>query len=149
MESEIAALAASGAITLMGLMVSDAWQQVRARVGRLVSRGGDERVVTAELEATRAELVAAERTGDTAPAMELRTEWELRLRQLLRADPAAAAELRALLADTEGLRTGMPAPTSVHNTVSGGTLHGPVIQAGTVTGTVGTNTTTVAPTTPA
>ncbi|MFE0224908.1 hypothetical protein ACFW0U_29405, partial [Streptomyces albidoflavus] len=56
-------------------------------------------------------------------------EWQLRLRRLLRADPGAAAELRALL---DEIAPAEPAAGGVviNNTVSGGTHHAPVIQVG-------------------
>lgn len=38
MDTELAALAASGATTLVSLMVTDSWAQARELVGRLISR---------------------------------------------------------------------------------------------------------------
>ncbi|MGX1638525.1 hypothetical protein ACWGUL_31245, partial [Streptomyces albidoflavus] len=54
---------------------------------------------------------------------------ECSLRRLLRADPGAAAELRALL---DEIAPAEPAAGGVviNNTVSGGTHHAPVIQVG-------------------
>lgn len=133
MEAELAALVGSGATTIVGLMATDAWTQTRDRIGRLFARGGDPAAVTLELEASRSDLVAARQTGDEASAAEVETEWRSRLRRVLQTDPAAAVELRALL---EEVGSGLAATggSVVHNTISGGDLHGPVIQTHTVHG---------------
>jgi hypothetical protein len=116
MEAELASLAVSGANTLVGLMASDGWQAVRSRVAALFRHRDD---VAGELEESRAELTAAAGTA-----------WRLRLRRLLRDDPAAAAALRELIAEyaSDADRT------VVHNTISGGDIRGSVIQTGTVNG---------------
>ncbi|KPC73020.1 hypothetical protein ADL35_29185, partial [Streptomyces sp. NRRL WC-3753] len=64
MDAELAALAASGASSLVGLRVSGAWSAARARVARLFARGGDEDQVAGELTAARAELAEADLNGD-------------------------------------------------------------------------------------
>ncbi|MFJ6214730.1 hypothetical protein ACIQGZ_15560 [Streptomyces sp. NPDC092296] len=126
MEAELAALAASGATTLVGLMVSESWTQARDRVARFFARGSGDPAPQEQLEVSRAELAAARETGDDTGAADVEAEWRTRLRRLLRADPAAAAELRALLAELGPQQT-EPAG-SVHNTINGGVQHGPVIQ---------------------
>lgn len=129
LDAELAALAASGASSLVGLMVSDAWSAARGRVARLFARGGDEDQVAGELTAARDELAEADRNGDEEHRVDIQEEWQLRLRRLLRADPGAAAELRALL---DEIAPAEPAAGGVviNNTVSGGTHHAPVIQVG-------------------
>ncbi|MDN3295350.1 hypothetical protein QWM81_15070 [Streptomyces ficellus] len=138
MEAELVALATAGATALVQQLVGETWEQVRGRVTAFFARraGTDPETVGAELETVRAELLAAEESGDeqaTADAQaEARTEWRARMRRTLQADPAAAAELRALLGD---LMPALPAPVSsgdVHNTISGGVQHGAVIQAGSI-----------------
>lgn len=126
MNGELAALAASGASVLTGVMLSDAWAQARERVGRLLARGRDDRSVHGELAAVRQDLLAARDAGDPTRIVEVRHEWEGRLRDLLLAEPDADVELRALIASLAGVVGG------VHNRMSGGVVHGPVIQAGTV-----------------
>ncbi|MFF2008531.1 hypothetical protein ACFVWY_05570 [Streptomyces sp. NPDC058195] len=127
MEAELAALATTGATALVGLMVSDAWAQARQRVAGFLARGGDTDGVDEELEASRAELVAAQDGTEPGIAADIEEEWRLRLRRALRADPSAAGDLRHLL--DEIAPGGGPAPTlTVHNTVSGGTQHAPVFQ---------------------
>ena len=127
MEAELAGLAASGATTLVGLMVSDGWAQTRERVARFFARGGDGAAEVAALQSAQAELLAARDADDAGAADDVEAEWRTRLRRMLRADPAAAGELRALLAELGPLATGGPV-VAVHNTVSGGVQYSPFVQ---------------------
>ncbi|UWE10163.1 hypothetical protein [Actinacidiphila bryophytorum] len=125
MDAELAALAAAGATALVEQMAGDAWTQVRDRVVAFFARrGGEEAAVEGELATSREELHAVGRA-------DVEAMWRIRLRRALAADPSAAAELRTILDDLapggSGLRTG-----DVHNVISGGVQHGPVIQAGNV-----------------
>lgn len=120
-EAELTALAASGATTLVGLMASDAWTQVRGRLARFFARGGEAGPVDAELELSRQELSAAGAADD------VEAEWRARLRRTLRADPAAADELRLLLAELDPAAS-RGTTVTVHNIIGGGVQHGPVIQ---------------------
>ncbi|MFJ2556593.1 MULTISPECIES: hypothetical protein [unclassified Streptomyces] len=135
MEAELVALATAGATALVQQMATDGWTAARDRVaGFLAARGwGSAESVGADLEATRAELTAAQREDDTEAVDDLHAEWRGRLRRTLRADPEAAAELRALL---DELSSDLPAQQviEIHNTISGGTYHDPVIQVGMVGG---------------
>ncbi|MEU9160665.1 hypothetical protein AB0D29_10405 [Streptomyces sp. NPDC048424] len=107
MEAELVGLATSGATALVGLMVTDAWSGVRDRVSRFLTRsttpgggdGGVQAVVAGELEASRTELAAARTDGDDALTADIEAQWRIRLRRLLLQDPAAADELRSLLAE--------------------------------------------------
>jgi hypothetical protein len=131
-EAELVALATAGATTLVQQMVTDTWTSARDRLASFLSRGStDPEAIGADLDATRAELVDAQQSGDEATAADLQAEWRSRLRRTLQADPRAAAELRTLL---EELTPPPPAPprVDVHNTITGGTQHGPVIQTGTI-----------------
>ncbi|MEV6963126.1 hypothetical protein AB0M97_28990 [Streptomyces sp. NPDC051207] len=127
MEAELAALAASGATTLVGLMVSETWTQARDRLARFFARGGDESAAEEELRVSRGELVAAREAGDEDAAADIEAAWRTRLRRALQADPTAVAELRSLLAEFEPDGGGAPAGT-VRNSISGGTQYGPVLQ---------------------
>ncbi|KPI08572.1 hypothetical protein OK074_3573 [Actinobacteria bacterium OK074] len=133
MDAELVSLAGTGATTLVTLMVTDGWEQVRSRVAAFFSRGreGEAEAVQAELESSRAELVAARAAQDEDAEADVRAEWRVRMRRTLQADPQAAAELRALL---DELLPAEPDPTagSVHNVISGGVQHGTVIQAHTI-----------------
>ncbi|SHL95164.1 hypothetical protein [Actinacidiphila paucisporea] len=129
MEAELTALATSGATTVVGLMASDAWAQVRGRLARFFARGGEAGAVDAELEQSRQELTAARAADDDLAAGDVEAEWRTRLRRTLGADPAAAEELRRLLAELDPAGAAGQAPTSVvHNTFSGGVNHGVVMQ---------------------
>ncbi|GHJ38310.1 hypothetical protein [Streptomyces sp. TS71-3] len=142
MDPELAALAAAGATTLVQQMVGDGWAQVRDRLARVFSRGsggetGDgetARTVRGELDLSREELVAARAGGDHDAADDVQAAWRSRLRRTLRADPAFAAELRALVDELTP-----PEETSrggnTYNTINGG-AHGIVVQAGSVGGSV-------------
>ncbi|MFD4633405.1 hypothetical protein ACFVYR_34010 [Streptomyces sp. NPDC058284] len=136
MDAELAALAATGATALVQQMVTDGWTQARDRIAGFFSRGrgGEEDVLVGELEEARAELVAACDAGDEETADDVRTEWRSRLRRRLAAEPAAAAELRALLDELapSPAPDAQPGSVTYNNTISGGTYHATVIQAGTV-----------------
>ncbi|GCD99328.1 hypothetical protein EHYA_07043 [Embleya hyalina] len=120
-------LAASGATTLVGLMVSESWTQARTRLAAFFTRGGSEPTGTEqELDAARRELTTAQAEGNDVVAADIEAEWRTRLRRALEADPAAAADLRALLDELTPLAATPAAP--VTNTITGGTQHGPVLQ---------------------
>lgn len=132
MEAELVALATAGATALVQQMVTDTWSSARDRIVGFFSRGpADPEAVGADLDAARAELVDAQRSADEGTVADIQAEWRSRMRRTLQADPQAAAELRALL---EELAPSLPAQQAVevHNTISGGTQHGPVTQAGTI-----------------
>lgn len=126
MDSELAALASSGATTLVGLMVSDAWAQVRERVAGFFIRGGQASTVADQLALSRQELLTAQDRGDPEVAADTHAVWRTQLRRILLADPTAAGELQALLADLEPM-TGQDTSV-VHNHINGGTQYGPVVQ---------------------
>ncbi|MEV0221233.1 hypothetical protein [Streptomyces sp. NPDC050704] len=131
MDAELTALAAAGATALVQQMVTDGWGSVRDRVGALFSRGRDEDVVVAELEESRADLVAARDGEDEEAAADVQASWRSRLRRTLRDDPEAAAELRALL-DELAQPSIASAPGTLHNTVSGSVQNSTVVQTYTV-----------------
>lgn len=123
MDAELVALASSGASTLVGLMVSDGWAQVRGRVARLLARDGDVSSAEGELERSRDEVIAARTAGDDDAGTQFEDEWAVRFRRFLRSDPDAARQLFAELR-----------AAAVNNEVSGGTFNGPVVQAGAIHG---------------
>ncbi|MFE2601171.1 hypothetical protein ACFXCZ_32570 [Streptomyces sp. NPDC059396] len=133
MEAELVALATAGATTIVQQMATDGWTRVRDRVVAFFAARGaaSPESVEADLETTRAELTTAQQDGDEAATEDLEAEWRTRLRRTLRANPEAAAELRTLV---DELTPTAPAQQTgdVYNTFSGGTNHGPVIQAGNI-----------------
>nr|WP_157166762.1 hypothetical protein [Streptomyces typhae] len=122
-------------------MVGDGWTAARERVVGFFSRrraagaagaAGGEDAVAGELDEAREELVAARDAEDADAAADVQAEWRNRLRRTLRADPEAAAELRALLAELTPADGSEGSGGVVHNSISGGVQHGNVIQAHTV-----------------
>ncbi|MEU2789184.1 hypothetical protein [Streptomyces sp. NPDC007100] len=135
MDAELTALATAGATTLVQQMVTEGWSQARERVAAFFSRrrgGGEEEALEGELEESRTELVAAQRSGDEEGAADVAAEWRVRLRRVLRDDPAAAEELRRLLAELRPEAEAGVSVREVHNTISGEVHQGTVIQAGVI-----------------
>ncbi|MEV0123590.1 hypothetical protein AB0I16_19010 [Streptomyces sp. NPDC050703] len=128
MDPEVTSLAQSAGTTLVTLMAADAWQRTRDGFTQLWQRMQPERAetVAAELEAGRADVLAAVAAHDQETLEELRLQWQGLLRRLVVARPAAADELRRLL---DELDPGGSAARQVtqHATASG---HGRVYQAG-------------------
>ncbi|MEB8343816.1 hypothetical protein [Streptomyces endophyticus] len=128
MDPEIVALAGTAGTTLVGLLTTEAWQRARDGVAALWHRAEPARAdaISAELEVTRTDLLAAQSDGDTESRDELGAEWQGRIRRLLAAHPEEARALRALV---DELRPLAPDVTSVTQqaTASG---HARVYQAG-------------------
>jgi hypothetical protein len=132
-EAELNALAVSGATALVQLMAGDAWATVKSRARALFGRGrpGETQAAAQELEQARTAVVVAANGGDRAAIAEIESRWQVRLLLLLREDPAAEDELRALMA---AAGHSSERGSTVHNTISGGDIRGPVIQTGTIEG---------------
>lgn len=101
MDPELTALTSTAATTVVQLLVTAAWKQATSAVGTLWRRVHPERVETvqAELEETRAEVLAARRVGDEQIEQALVGEWQGRLRRLVAADPQLVGELRQVVAE--------------------------------------------------
>lgn len=127
MEAELAVLATSGATAIVQLMAQDAWGTTKDRVLALFGGRGRTGVETVEpaLDETRAVAAGG---GDDMCLTELASQWQARLLVLLQQDPAAADQVRALVAESPD-QTG-----SVHNVISGGEMRGPVVQTHTING---------------
>ncbi|MFD3547748.1 hypothetical protein ACFWUW_19460 [Streptomyces sp. NPDC058655] len=134
MDTEIAALAASGASTLVSLMVTDSWVQARELVGRLFSRTGAGGATIADLDTARARLLAGG-ADDAQTTREITDRWHVHLHRLLQTGSATSDDLRDVLTSLQQL-VNVPAvlPVPVHNNINGGVQHGPVIQSGRITG---------------
>ena len=132
MDAELAALASSGATTLVGLMISDGWAQTKVRIVNLFARGSSEQAgeITAELDAAQSQLVAATGRPDETVTAGLEAEWRSRFKKLLANDPQSVSELREILneLDPEADR----GQASVHGIkmVAKATGHGRVYQVG-------------------
>jgi hypothetical protein len=85
---------------LVGAIATSTWQQVREAVTGLWRRGHPRQKaddIGTELDELREQILQARRDGDTDTERALEGAWQVRLQQLLRADPALAAELRRVL----------------------------------------------------
>ncbi len=133
MDSELAVLVASGATTLVSLMVTDSWTHARDLVGRYLTRTGADPGTFDDLQDARTLLLAADATERERTAREISRRYGARLRRLAEADDDSDGALRALL--TSLLQLSASAADSrrtVDNRISGGVQHGPVIQSGSV-----------------
>ncbi|MFE4618245.1 hypothetical protein ACFRJ7_19325 [Streptomyces sp. NPDC056747] len=83
---------------LVGAMVTDAWQQTRDGVVALWRRVHPERAEDVGEELTRLHTIVDDRQRNTDVDAAMAQLWQLRLRDLLLADPALTAELTARLA---------------------------------------------------
>jgi hypothetical protein len=128
LDGEIVSLASSAAATVVTLLATDAWTQVRAEVGALWRRlrpGPDAQDAEAVVTRDRAEIAGS--AGGEGPGRALRAEWEARFLRLVGADPSAAAELARMAGRLGGLQGGREGTVRQEATASG---HGIVVQAG-------------------
>lgn len=127
MEDGSVDLVEEAAKTLTQEMAKGSWTMVQGWITR-VFKGNETKKKKAleELEESRRELTAD--GEDALSAQEVERNWKTQLRRLLREDPAAAAELRALL-DEVAPERGTQNVTNIARDV-----HGVLIQGGTVSG---------------
>ncbi|MFE9795437.1 hypothetical protein ACFYRL_27310 [Streptomyces goshikiensis] len=107
LEAALAALAMTGATTIVGAMATTAWENTRAGTHRMFRRAGAteaEQTALLTLLDADAELVdgAAADEDSGAVRADLAPSWNRRLTALLRDHPEAAADLRELLASAHG-----------------------------------------------
>ncbi|MFJ5014187.1 hypothetical protein [Streptomyces griseoluteus] len=128
MDPEMAMLAGTAGTTLVTLLTTEAWQRARDGVASLWRRAepGRADAISAELDVTRGDLLAAQASGDLESRDELSAEWQGRLRRLLVAHPEETAALRTLLDELDPRPHAAPSVTQ-HATASG---HARVYQAG-------------------
>ncbi|WP_307835316.1 NB-ARC domain-containing protein [Streptomyces adelaidensis] len=131
MEAELAALAASGATTLVGLMVSESWEGAKRGLARFFGRRPSGDGVEGELQASSEELGSARAAGDASTQAEVRARWRQRLEEVFRDDPGAAAELAALLSELAP-----DASRTFVNLVAGGVYHGPAFHGSHIHGDI-------------
>ena len=84
---------------LVGAIATDAWQQVKRAVTGLLRRAhpGQADRVGSDLDELRQQVLQARADGDPPTEQALEGAWQLRLQDLLRADPALAAGVRQVL----------------------------------------------------
>lgn len=135
MDSELAALAASGATTLVSLMVTDSWTQARDLLGRFWARTGSDPAAIADLDNARTRLLTTDAPEDEQTASDVRAQCHARLQQLVEAGSITGDDLRVLLTALQRLAaTSATRQPAVHNDINGGIQYGPVIQSGRITG---------------
>jgi len=100
--SALASLAGSALVTAM---VTDGWEGLRGRFARLLGRGaaGGAEAAEKRLEDSRAALTGLSGTDLERAQAKQETAWQVRLGDLLEADPAVEGELRALVAEVQAL----------------------------------------------
>jgi len=84
---------------LVQAIATDAWQAVKQAVAALWRRAhlGHAENVGGELEELRRQVLQARADDDAQTEIALEGTWQLRLQELLRADPELAADLRQVL----------------------------------------------------
>lgn len=107
MDAELAVIASSAATTIVNLMATDAWDQVKHKVGALWRSFRPEQadVVESDLDRVRLEITGA----DEAIALAISREWESRLLRLLAADSAVVVELSRVIAELRQIPAGAQA----------------------------------------
>lgn len=104
MDAEIVTLINSGATTLLGLMVTDAWGRTKRAAAELFGGGaGADTGVAADLEETRAQLRKARESNDSAAEADLAAEWRSRLRRAVESDDSTAEALRRFVLENESI----------------------------------------------
>ncbi|MER7875894.1 NB-ARC domain-containing protein [Streptomyces solisilvae] len=123
MEAELAALAATGATTLVGLMVSESWERAKGGLARFFGRRASGQAAEDELSTASAEVGRARAAGDTEAQADIQARLRQRLEDIFQEDLAAAEELAELLSELapEASRTFV-------SLVSGGVNYGPAFQ---------------------
>ncbi|MBP2041520.1 hypothetical protein [Streptomyces avidinii] len=112
-------------------MVTDSWTHARGLVARRFAHTTTGGATVTGLDDARARLLSA----DTAQEEQTALDIALHLRRAVDSGDLTADELRALSTALEQLAAPPPAhPVTVHNEITGGTQHGPVIQSGRITG---------------
>jgi hypothetical protein len=99
----VAALASTGSAALVTAMVTDGWEDLRARFARLFGRAKPEATDTAAARLEQSRTVLAALTGadlDRARA-EQEIAWRTRLVDLLDEHPDAEQELRVLIGEVQ------------------------------------------------
>ncbi|MGW2081964.1 tetratricopeptide repeat protein [Streptomyces sp. NPDC001939] len=119
MDPEMATLAGTAGTTLVTLLTTEAWQQARDSIASLWRRAEPDRAegISAELDVTRTDLLAAQADGDLESRDELDAEWQGRIRRLLVTHPEEAEALRVLINELQPL-----VPAVTHQVIDPWTL---------------------------
>ncbi|MGH3828216.1 MAG: hypothetical protein ACRDQX_13765 [Pseudonocardiaceae bacterium] len=111
MDSGLMALTSTATTTAVKLLTT-AWERATSAVSGLWRRVHPERVETvqAELEDSRAEVLAAREVGDEQVEQALVGEWCNRLRRLVATDPQLIDDLRQVVTELRSALAGADAP---------------------------------------
>jgi hypothetical protein len=105
MDAAALALVTTSANSLVSLMTSEVWEQVKTGVAALFRRGRrtDGVSIEDELDESAHELRASLENGDQETQEELCQQWRGKLRRLIREEPELVAELQSLLNEWSSL----------------------------------------------
>ncbi|MFJ9086204.1 hypothetical protein ACIRL3_27675 [Streptomyces sp. NPDC102384] len=136
MDAELTALAASGATTLVSLMVTDSWARARELVSRFLAREDSTSAALTSLDEARSRLlVTADSPEDDRSRVAVTTECQTYLQHLTATSSVTPAEFRTMITALQRLAsTSVSRHSTVNNRVDGGFHHSPIIQSGTITG---------------
>ncbi|MFJ2716838.1 hypothetical protein [Streptomyces sp. NPDC087437] len=122
-QQEIAALAMSGATTIVAAMATDAWATVRDGFLAVVRRRSPELHADIEAQLDDGAVLLVQGQGAEAARRSLIRQWQLELERFLAAYPDAAEELEA---QTDRMRAALAAPQQQHNQHNNARGHGTV-----------------------
>jgi hypothetical protein len=94
MDPELAELTSAAALKVVEQLTTEAWRTMVSAVGALWRRVHPDRAAAVEADVVETRDAAL---ADPSAQADLVAEWQARLRRLVAADPAVAAELRALV----------------------------------------------------
>ncbi|MGP3771839.1 hypothetical protein ACTWJ8_13465 [Streptomyces sp. SDT5-1] len=105
MDAAALALVTTGANSLVSLMTSEVWEQVKSGIVALFRRGRASEVASVEnaLDESARELRESLENGDEDTREELSQQWRGKLRRLIREEPELIAELESLLSSWSSL----------------------------------------------
>ena len=97
----LAELASAGSTALVTAMVTDGWENIKARFARLLGRGDAKESESAAVRLDESRVVLAVLAGDELERARAEQEfaWRIRLGDLLERQPEAEHALRALISE--------------------------------------------------
>lgn len=109
-------LASTGGTALVTAMVTDGWEDVKARFAHLFGRGDAKQVEAAagQLQQSHAALAGLSGPGLECARAEQEIIWRTRLGDLLEQDPTTEEDLRALVAEVQAQVVGSAGGVEQH-----------------------------------
>ncbi|GAA4096169.1 hypothetical protein [Streptomyces hundungensis] len=121
MDAAALALITTSANSLVSLMTSEVWDQVKGGLATLYRRGrtAGDGPIEDELDESARELRESLENGDQETQDELRQQWRGKLRRLIRDEPELITELQSLLSEWSSLDAAKQEITpSIHQTAT-------------------------------